>query len=94
MAILAVLLGCALRRSELAGLTVEHIQQRDARWVIADLVGKGGRMRTVAVPAEGHRGMRGVDSGCVFWLVVSKPPAIEHGAGIADSKNVDARYCF
>jgi site-specific recombinase XerD len=50
-AILAVLLGCALRRSELAGLTVEHIQQRDGRWVFADLVGKGGRVRTVAVPA-------------------------------------------
>lgn len=50
-AILAVLLGCALRRSELAALTVEHIQQRDGRWVFADLVGKGGRVRTVAVPA-------------------------------------------
>ena len=36
---------------ELAGLTVEHIQQRDGRWVLADLVGKGGRVRTVAVPA-------------------------------------------
>jgi site-specific recombinase XerD len=50
-AILAVLLGCALRRSELAELTVEHIQQRDGRWVLADLVGKGGRVRTVPVPA-------------------------------------------
>jgi site-specific recombinase XerD len=50
-AILAVLLGCALRRSELAALTCEHIQQRDGRWVLADLVGKGGRVRTVAVPA-------------------------------------------
>jgi site-specific recombinase XerD len=50
-AILAVLLGCALRRSELAGLIVEQIQQRDGRWVVADLVGKGGRVRTVPVPA-------------------------------------------
>jgi site-specific recombinase XerD len=50
-AILAVLLGCALRRAELAGLTVEQIQQRDGRWVVADLVGKGGRVRTVPVPA-------------------------------------------
>jgi site-specific recombinase XerD len=50
-AILAVLLGCALRRSELAELTVEHIQQRDGRWVLADLIGKGGRVRTVPVPA-------------------------------------------
>jgi site-specific recombinase XerD len=50
-AILAVLLGCALRRAELAGLNVEDIQQRDGRWVAADLVGKGGRVRTVPVPA-------------------------------------------
>jgi len=50
-AILAVLLGCALRRSELAGLAVEQIQQRDGRWVVADLVGKGGRVRTVPIPA-------------------------------------------
>jgi integrase len=46
-----VLLGCALRRSELAALTCEQIQQRDYRWVVADLIGKGGRVRTVPVPA-------------------------------------------
>src|SRR6267378_341477 len=38
-AILAVLLGCGLRRSEIASLTFRHIQQRDARWCIVDLVG-------------------------------------------------------
>src|SRR6202790_2697376 len=31
-AILAVLLGCGLRRSEAAALTLRHIQQRDNRW--------------------------------------------------------------
>jgi len=30
-AIFAVLLGCALRRSEVAALTVAHLQQRDGR---------------------------------------------------------------
>ena len=50
-ALLAVLLGCALRRSEATALTLEHIQQRDGRWVILDLIGKGGRVRTVPVPA-------------------------------------------
>jgi site-specific recombinase XerD len=49
-AILALLTGCALRRAELAALTLEDIQQREGRWVIADLCGKGGRIRTVAVP--------------------------------------------
>jgi integrase len=49
-AILALLVGCALRRAELAALRIEDIQLREGRWVIADLRGKGGRVRTVAVP--------------------------------------------
>jgi integrase len=48
--ILAVLIHCALRRSELAGLELSKIQQRENRWVIADLRGKRGRVRTVAIP--------------------------------------------
>jgi len=50
-ALLALLIGCGLRRSELAALTIEHIQPRDGRWVIVDLVGKGSRVRTVPMPA-------------------------------------------
>lgn len=49
-AMVAVLLGCGLRRAELAALAVEHLQQREEHWVIADLVGKGGHVRTVPVP--------------------------------------------
>ena len=49
-AILAVLLGCGLRRSEVAPLTFKHIQQPDGRWCIVDLVGKHGRVRTVPMP--------------------------------------------
>jgi site-specific recombinase XerD len=49
-AILAVLLGCGLRRSEVAALTFGHIQQRDGRWCIVDLIGKHGRVRTVPMP--------------------------------------------
>ena len=48
--ILALLVGCALRRNELAELEVETIQQREGRWVLADLEGKGRRIRTLAVP--------------------------------------------
>ena len=48
--ILALLTGCALRRTELATLDVETIQLREGRWVLADLCGKGRRIRTVAVP--------------------------------------------
>ena len=50
-AILAVLLGCGLRRSEAANLTFTHLQQRDGRWCIVDLVGKHRRVRTVPMPA-------------------------------------------
>jgi len=50
-AILAVLVGCGLRRSEVAALAFTHIQQRDGRWCIVDLIGKHGRVRTVPVPA-------------------------------------------
>jgi len=50
-AILAVLLGCGLRRSEVAALTFTHIQQRDGRWCIVDPTGKHGRVRTAPVPA-------------------------------------------
>ncbi|MGD0001363.1 MAG: site-specific integrase [Bryobacteraceae bacterium] len=49
-AMLAVLLGCGLRRSEVAALTFKHIQQRDNRWCIVDLVGKHGRVRTIPMP--------------------------------------------
>jgi site-specific recombinase XerD len=49
-AMLAVLLGCGLRRSEVAALTLEHIQQRDNRWCIVDLLGKHGRVRTIPMP--------------------------------------------
>ena len=49
-AILSVLVYCALRREELARLEMRHIQKREGRWVIADLVGKRGRVRTVPIP--------------------------------------------
>ncbi len=50
-AMLAVLLGCGLRRGELLALQLAWIQQREEHWVIADLVGKGGHVRTVPMPA-------------------------------------------
>jgi site-specific recombinase XerD len=50
-ALLALLVGCGLRRQELAGLDVEDIQQRDGRWCVVDLAGKGKRIRTVPMPS-------------------------------------------
>jgi integrase len=50
-AMISLLLGCGLRRSEIAGLRVDGIQRREDHWAIVDLVGKGGRVRTVPIPA-------------------------------------------
>ena len=50
-AILALLIGCGLRRAELVGLRTEDLQDREEHCVIADLIGKGKHIRTVPVPA-------------------------------------------
>jgi integrase/recombinase XerD len=50
-AMLSLLLGCGLRRSEVVGLSLDQLQSREGRWVIVNLVGKGKRLRTVPVPA-------------------------------------------
>jgi site-specific recombinase XerD len=50
-AILAIMLGAGLRRSEVANLQYKDIQQREGRWVIVDLVGKRNRRRTVPIPS-------------------------------------------
>ena len=49
-ALAAVLLGCGLRRSEFAAVTVADLQRREEHWVFANLIGKGGHVRTVPVP--------------------------------------------
>ena len=41
-AMLGLLLGCGLRRSEVVGLRLDQLQLRESHWVIVDLVGKGG----------------------------------------------------
>ncbi len=45
--ILALLLGCGLRRFEASALRVDQIQLLESRWVLANLNGKHGRVRTV-----------------------------------------------
>lgn len=50
-AILALLIGTGIRRTEAAELTLDRMQQREGRWVIVDLIGKGNRVRSVPMPA-------------------------------------------
>lgn len=74
-AILAVLLGCGLRRSEAAQLTFEHLQRRDDYWAIVDLFGKGGHIRSVPVPdwvkiaIDRWTTAAKIESGCLFRCV-------------------------
>ena len=49
-ALLSVLVGCGLRRVEVCALTFNHIQKRDGRFMILDLVGKRGRIRSIPMP--------------------------------------------
>lgn len=49
-ALLSVLIGCGLRRAEAAGLTFDHVQQRDGRWVLIDLIGKRDKIRSIPMP--------------------------------------------
>ena len=53
-ALLAMLLACGLRRHEVIGLRIEHLEQREEHWAIVDLKGKAGHVRTVPVPGWGH----------------------------------------
>src|ERR1700683_175239 len=48
-AILALLLGCGLRRRELTELTGDHFQRREDHWAIIDLIGKGGHVRPLMI---------------------------------------------
>ena len=68
-AILALLLGCGLRRAELLRIDIEDLQQREGRWVLPDMEGKGNRIRTVTVPA-------GVKTRIDAWLAAA---GIEEG---------------
>jgi hypothetical protein len=56
-AMLALLLGSGLRRSEVVGLRLDQLQLREDHWVIVDLVGKCGRVRRSSLfPPENATG--------------------------------------
>jgi integrase len=92
-AILALLIGCGLRRAELVGLKSDDLQIREEHWVIADLIGKGKHIRTVPVPVWTKRPVdrwievAGINSGRIFrrlnrfgqvWGEAVTPKAIWH----------------
>jgi integrase len=74
-AMVAMLIGCGLRRAELLALSIESIQQREEHWVIPDLVGKGGHVRTVPIPTwvktavDAWTAAAGITHGAVFRAI-------------------------
>lgn len=71
-AILALLIGTGIRRAELCSLTFAHLAQREGRWVILDMIGKRGKVRTVPVPSFAKHAIdlwaqaAGISSGLIF----------------------------
>lgn len=57
-ALIALLIGCGLRRAEATGLHVEQIVFRDGHVILENVRGKGNRVRTVRVPAWAWRFVR------------------------------------
>lgn len=60
-AVLAILLGGGLRRAEIAAVKIEQFRMIENRWVIADLIGKHGRVRSVPIPGWGKKRCRSLD---------------------------------
>ena len=84
-ALIGLLLGCGMRRSEAVALRLDQIQLREDHWVVADLYGKGGRLRTVPIPgwckALIDRWLRtsGVTEGLVFRRIWKNRTELSRG---------------
>jgi integrase len=87
-ALLGLLVACGLRRSEAASLAVESLQQREGRWVIVDLKGKGNRLRTVPIPGwlketiDQWTGAAGIHQGRLFRSI--NKAAVIWGEGLTE----------
>jgi integrase len=80
-AILALLIGCGLRRGELLALSAASIQLREDHGLIVDLRGKAGHIRTVPIPLWAKEALdrwteaSGIKDGCLF-RAINKPGKI------------------
>lgn len=97
-ALLAVLIGCGLRRAEAASLTFEHIQQRDGRWVLVDLIGKRDKVRSVPMPnwtkaaIDAWADAAGIENGLVFRAVNKGDRVVGDGITPQAIRNIVADY--
>ena len=98
-ALLALLIGAGLRREELARLTIESIEQRDGRWCVVDLEGKGSRVRTVPIPGWAKTAVdawleaAGYRTGLVLGTVNKGGRITGQGLTAQAVYGVVARYC-
>src|SRR5438270_1691225 len=97
-ALLAVLIGCGLRRAEAASLSFEHVQQRDGRWVLVDLIGKRDKIRSVPMPNWTKAAIdvwsrdSGVAEGLVFRAVNKGDRVMGDGITPQAIRNIVADY--
>ena len=89
VAMLAMLFGCGFRRSELVALELDDIQMRQGHWAVVDLIGKGGHIRTVPIPAwvkaelDQWTRAAGVTEGKIFRAVAR--PGKVWGSGVSQN---------
>jgi integrase/recombinase XerD len=97
-ALLAVLIGCGLRRAEASNLNLQHIQQRDGRWVLVDLIGKRDKVRSVPMPnwtkaaIDSWSSCAGVAEGLVFRAVNKGDHVVGDGITPQAIRNIVADY--
>jgi site-specific recombinase XerD len=97
-ALLAVLIGCGLRRAEAASLSFDHVQQRDGRWVLVDLIGKRDKIRSIPIPnwtktsIDAWSQASGVAEGLVFRAVNKGDRLMGDGITPQAIRNIVADY--
>lgn len=97
-ALLAVLIGCGLRRAEAACLSFDHVQQRDGRWVLVDLIGKRDKIRSVPIPnwtktaIDAWSRVSGVAEGLIFRAVNKGDRLMGNGITPQAIRNIVADY--
>lgn len=96
--LLAVLIGCGLRRTEAAHLSFEHVQQRDGRWVLVDIIGKRDKVRSVPIPnwtkaaIDDWSHKAGITGGLIFRAVNKGDRVVGSGITPQAIYNIILRY--
>ena len=97
-ALVASLVGAGLRRDEAATIIVEQFRMIQGRWAIVDLIGKGGRVRTVPIPLwvkaaiDAWLTAANVSTGKVFRCVRRNGGVTTHGLSGQTVYDVVCRY--